>query len=119
VQFDKDIQGKFSDVFLKLRSIILSIEEMSELKNAHQTSYRDGYKRVICILRTDEEKLTLVLGQGAKLENRYPFLEGQGKIVRHLYFKHVDEVNEELIKEILEESMVLNIEAVELKRLRK
>ena len=119
MQFDKDIQGEFSDIFLKLRSIILSIEEMSEHKNAHQTSYRDGYNRVICILRTDEEKLTWVLGQGAKLENRYPFLEGHGKIVRHLYFKNLDEVNEDLIREILEESIILNIEAVELKRLRK
>ncbi len=119
MQFDKDINGKFSDIFLKLRSIILSIEEMSELKNAHQTSYRDSYDRVTCILRTDDEKLTWVLGQGAKLESKYPFLEGHGKIVRHLYFKNVDEVNEDLIREILEESLILNIEAVELKKLRK
>ena len=119
MQFDKDIAGKFSELFLKLRSIILSFEEMSELKNAHQTSYRDGYGRVICILRTDEEKLTWVLGQGAKLEDKYPFLEGNGKIVRHLYFKKLDEINEDLIREILEESFILNIEAVELKKLRK
>ncbi len=92
---------------------------MSELKNAHQTSYRDSYGRVICILRTDNEKLTWVLGQGAKLESKYPFLEGHGKIVRHLYFKKFDDINEDLIREILEESIILNIEAVELKKLRK
>ena len=119
MQFDKDIRGEFSDIFMKLRSIILSIDEMSELKNAHQTSYRDSYNRVICILRTDDEKLTWVLGQGAKLEDKYPFIEGSGKIVRHLYFKNIDEVNEELVKEILSESIILNIEAVELQKLRK
>ena len=117
MQFDKDITGKFSELFLKLRTIILSFKEMSELKNAHQTSYRDSYDREICILRTDDEKLTWVLGQGAKLMDKYPFLEGNGKIVRHLYFKKLDDLNEDLIRKILEESLILNIEAVELKKL--
>ncbi len=119
MQFNKDIAGKFSELFLRLRDIILSYEEMNELKTIHQTSYRDGYDRVICILRADDEKLIWVLGQGAKLMDRYPFLEGNGKIVRHLYFKKLDEINEDFIREILEESFILNIEAVELKKLRK
>ena len=36
-----------------------------------------------------------------------------------VYFKKLDDINEDLIREILEESIILNIEAVELKKLRK
>ncbi len=119
MQFDRDIQGKFADVFMYLRAVILCFDGVSELKNEKQTSYRDEYGRVVCILRTDDEKLTLVLAQGAKLESRYPFLEGNGKIVRHLYFLTLDEVDDALIKDMIEESMVLNMEAVELKKLQR
>jgi len=44
MQFDKDMQGKFSDIFLELQRIILSFEDIKELKNAKQTSYHcSGY----------------------------------------------------------------------------
>jgi len=38
MQFDKDINGKYADIFLKLRAILLSHKEISEIKNAKQTS---------------------------------------------------------------------------------
>jgi len=52
-------------------------------------------------------------------ETKYPFLQGSGKIVRHLYFKSIKEIDKKLICEIIEESLVLNMEANELKILRK
>ena len=118
MQFDKDMNGKFSELFIHLREVILSFDKLSEVKNAKQTSYRDGYGRVICILRTDSEKTTLVLAQGAKLQSRYPLLKGAGKIVRHLYFDKTDQIDDDLIKEIIAESLIVSMESMELKRLR-
>ena len=118
MQFDKDIQGEFSDIFLKLREILLSFEEIKEVKNAKQTSYHDLYG-VVAMMRDRGDKLVFALGKGAILQTKYPFLQGSGKIVRHLYFKSIKEIDEKLIREIIEESLVLNMEANELKILRK
>ena len=50
---------------------------------------------------------------------KYPFLEGNGKIVRHLYFSYMSDIDEDLLREIIEETLILNMEAYEMKRLRK
>jgi hypothetical protein len=71
------------------------------------------------MMRDRGDRLVFALGKGAVLQGKYPFLQGDGKIVRHLYFKSIDEVDEGLICEIIEESLVLNMEAHELKLLRK
>jgi hypothetical protein len=118
MQFDSDSNGKFSDIFYKLREIILGFNEIYEKKNAKQTAYYDEYSAV-CFLRSNEEKLTLALAKGSSLQKRYPFLEGEGKIVRHLYFRTISEVNENLIREMIQETLILNMEAYELKKLKK
>jgi hypothetical protein len=117
VQFDKDIQGEYADIFLKLREILLDFPQLKEVKNAKQTSYRDSYG-VVAMIRDRGDRLVFSLGKGVKLLKKYPFLQGDGKIVRHLYFDKHSKVDEELIREIIEESLILNIEAYELKRLK-
>ena len=45
-------------------------------------------------------------------------LQGSGKIVLHLYLKSLDEVDEDLLREMIEESFVLGMEAFEMKNLK-
>jgi uncharacterized protein YdeI (YjbR/CyaY-like superfamily) len=118
MQYDKDIRGKFRDIFKKLRSILLSYPQIKELKNEHQTSYSDEYG-VVIMMRTKGDTFVVAFGKGSKLQEKYPFLKGSGKIVRHLYFTNIQEVNETLIREIIEESFILNLEAFELKQMKK
>ena len=118
MQFDIDINGKFANTFLMIRDILLAFPEIREQKNAKQTAYYDAISAV-CFLRSDEEKLTLALAKGAALLTKFPFLEGDGKIVRHLYFKNPAEVDKDLIEAIVRETLILNFEASELKKLRK
>jgi len=118
MQFDKDIEGKFSDIFIRLRKILLDFEGIEEIKNDKQTSYRDETGRILSMLRSDEEKLTMAFGQGAKMQKKFPMLHGSGKMVRHIYFRNEDEVDENLIKDMIEESIVLNLEVSEMKKLR-
>jgi len=35
IQFDKDVNGKYAETFLKLREILLSFQEIKETKNAN------------------------------------------------------------------------------------
>jgi len=118
MQFDIDSSGEFADIFLMIRGILLTFPEIREQKNAKQTAYYDAYSAV-CFLRSDKEKLTLALAKGAALLPKFPFLKGEGKIVRHLYFKKSNKVDREQIVSIIRETLMLNLEASELKKLRK
>ncbi len=117
MQYDIDIHGTHSQQFKTIRKILISYTQVKELKNAKQTSYSDEYG-VIIMMRTKGKSLVVAFGKGYKLEEIYPQLQGCGKIVRHLYFKEKDKVDEALIREMIEESFVLGMEAYEMKLLR-
>jgi hypothetical protein len=91
-----------------------------EKKNAKQTAYYDEYSAV-CFLRphNDKKRYCISLAKGYKLKELYPFLEGDGKIAKHIYISSVDELDKKLINDIIQESTILNMEAYELKMLKK
>ncbi len=117
MQYDSDIRGKHAKLFKHIRKIIFSYPQIKELKNEKQTSYSDEYG-VIVMIRSKGDTFVVAFGKGAKLQEQFPMLKGTGKIVRHLYFKSLKELNEVLIREMIEESFVLGIEAHEMKKLR-
>ena len=117
-QYDIDTHGKFADIFKKIRGILLSYPQIKELKNAKQTSYSDEYG-VIVMMRTKENSFVVAFGKGSKLQEKYPMLQGEGKIVRHLYFKTLADVDEALLCEMIEESFIIGMEGYEMKLLRK
>ncbi len=45
-------------------------------------------------------------------------LEGSGKIVRHSYYRSLEDLDEALLREMIEESFVLNMEAFEMRQLK-
>jgi len=117
-QYDIDTHGKFANIFKKVRTILLSYPQIKEVKNAKQTSYSDEYG-VIIMMRTKGDVFVVAFGKGAKLQEKYPDLKGEGKIVRHLYFKTLADIDEDLLREMIEESFILGMEAHEIKLLRK
>jgi len=116
-QYDIDMKGEFANIFKSIRKILLSYPQIKEIKNAKQTSYSDEYGMII-MMRTRGNVFVVAFGKGVKLQEKYPMLQGTGKIVRHLYLKALDEVNEKLLREMIEESMILGMEAYEMKALR-
>jgi len=116
-QYDLELGGEFSDIFKAIRKILLSYPQIKELKNAKQTSYSDEYG-VIIMMRSRGNVFVVALGKGHQLQECYPMLQGSGKIVRHLFYKSVDEVDEKLLREMIEESFILGMEAYELKQLK-
>ena len=116
-QYNVDIKGAHSQQFITIRKILLSYPSIKELKNAKQTSYSDNYG-VIIMMRVKKDTLVVAFGKGSKLQEVFPQLEGDGKIVRHLYFKENDTVDTSLIRAMIDESIILGLEAYEIKRLR-
>ena len=116
-QYDIDRQGEFTKLFKAIRKILLSYPELKEVKNAKQTSYADEYGMVVMI-RSRSDRFVVAFGKGYKLQEKYPMLEGTGKIVRHLYYRRLEDLDEALLREMIEESFVLNMEAYELKQLK-
>lgn len=120
MKYDEDMNGEFADIFIELEKIILSYLNIKVKKNAHQTSYRDEYK-VVVMLRTANDGKSFVSswGQGAKLAESYSIFEGDGKIVRQINFANIKQIDEKLLRELITESMMLNMEYHELKLLKK
>ena len=120
MKYDIDMNGEFQKIFKKLENIILSFPNIIVKKNAHQTSYSDEYK-IVVMLRSNNDNTCFVSswGQGIALQKLYSNMKGCGKIVRHLEFKCVKDINEEQIKDMIKESMILNMEYYELKNLTK
>jgi len=118
MQYDSDIRSDHKELFLHLRSVILSFDAIREKKNAKQTSYYDEHAAV-CFLRVREERVRLSFANGAKMKERFCALLGDAKIVRYIEFSTIDDVDSEFIKEMIEESLLLNIEKAALRELRK
>ena len=117
MQYDTDITSNLSQPFKTIRKLLLSYPTITETKHAKQTSYYDNYG-VVVMMRTKGDLLVVAFGRGAMLQEKFPQLQGKGKVVRHLYLKEGDVVDEALIREMVEESIVLGIEAEERKRMR-
>jgi hypothetical protein len=116
IQYDIDRQGEFGKLFKAIRKILLSYPQLTEVKNAKQTSYADEYGMVVMI-RSRSDRFVVAFGKGSKLQEKYPILEGTGKIVRHLYYRGLEELDEALLRELIEESFVLNMESFEMKNI--
>ncbi len=67
MQFDKDMTSDYVEILLKLREILLSFDEISEIKNAKQTSYRDTYA-VVAMMRDRGDRSVVSLGKGYLLK---------------------------------------------------
>jgi hypothetical protein len=57
--------------------------------------------------------------KGSSSSHVIPFLLGEGKIVRHMVFGDIKEVDACLIYEMIEESLVLSMEHREMQRMRR
>ncbi len=112
MQFDKDMMGKYSELFLYVREILLSYEGMYEEKKANITSYFcEGSG--ICYLRTYDTGLTIALFKGAKLQDSHHLLLGEGKTIRHMYMIKRSDIKKNILKEYFQDAIVYNIEKKE------
>ena len=112
MQFDTDMAGRYSELFLYVRELLLSFEGMKEVKKTHITSYFcEGSG--ICYLRTYETGLTIALFKGVSLEDRHNLLTGEGKTIRHMYMRNKKDIKKDILQEYFQDAIVCNIEKKE------
>ena len=112
MQFDLDIHSPQAELFNYLRSIILSFDHVYEVQNAKQTSYKDSYSTV-CMMRVRQNKVRISFANGATMSEQFPSLRGCAKIVRYVEFSTIKEIDVPVLKEMLSESLLLNMEKFE------
>ena len=105
------------EIFNRVADIVLGFEGVKEKKSTNQTTYKDKYQSILH-LRYDAQKLTIAFARGAQLQKKYPFLEGCGSIVKHWYVHDMCDLDEGILREIIKETMILNMEHYELKKLK-
>ena len=116
-QYDLDLLSPQAVLFKTLRKIISSFTQIKEIKNAKQTSYKDEYSTV-CMMRVRQGKVHLSFANGLKLQETFSELLGDGKIVRYLEYTDTKEIQTQRLKAMLQESLLLNMEKYELRKLR-
>ena len=116
-QYDLDLQSPQATLFKSLHKIICDFPQIKEIKNAKQTSYKDSYSTV-CMMRVRNKKVHLSFANGAKMQETFTELLGKGKIVRYLEFIDTKEIKEKRLQMMIQESLLLNMEKYELRKLR-
>jgi len=91
MQFEKDMKSEHKELFLKVRSLLLSFEGIEEVKKVRITSYSD-VNGGICHLRTMPYGVDIGFLKGAKMLDDKRVLSGNGKAVRVLKVTNFDEV---------------------------
>jgi len=105
MQFDKDLQSEFKELFLEAREILLSYEGIIETKKERITTYSND-KGGICHMRTMPYGIDFGFLKGAKMEDELGVLIGNGKAIRVLPQK--EELNEEIIKYFIDQAIEIN-----------
>jgi hypothetical protein len=117
MQFDIDMQGPFSDLFLHIRDILLSYDGVKEHLTEHQTTFK--YKnRGICMMRSKESHFVLAFNFGDKIHTKYKELYMTGKIVAHWTLYKTEDFDESVFKQIIHDSIGYILEAHALKKMK-
>ena len=90
MQFDKDVKSEYKDLFLSARKKLLSYKGIVETKKARITTYSND-KGGICHLRTMPHGIDIGFLKGAKMKDDLGLLIGNGKAIRVLPQKELDQ----------------------------
>ena len=105
MQYEKDRQSPFKDLFLEATKLVLSFDGIRETKNDRITTYSND-KGGICHIRTMPYGIDLGFLKGVKMEDKYKLLTGNGKAIRVLQQK--GELNKEAVTYYINQALDIN-----------
>jgi len=105
MQFEKDLQSEFKELFLQARELLLSFEGIVETKKNRITTYSNE-KGGICHMRTMPYGVDFGFLKGAKMEDKYGVLTGKGKVTRVLPQK--GQLDIEVVKYFVRQAIEIN-----------
>ena len=90
------VQPELREVVEVIRTTMKELApEAQEIISYGIPAYRR--KKIIAVISPTKVDITLTFSRGAEFEDQYARLKGVGKVSKHLKFKHVGEVDKELI----------------------
>ena len=94
MQYDIDMKSEFKDLFLLARKLLLSFDDFVETKKERITTYSNKHGG-ICHMRTMKHGIDIGFLKGARMEDKYGRLTGNGKVMRVLSLTTVieEEIN--------------------------
>lgn len=104
MQYDKDLESEHKELFLNAREFLLSFNGIIETKKERITTYSNE-KGGICHMRTMPYGIDFGFLKGAKMEDDYGLLTGNGKAIRVLPQK---ELNKETVGYYLKQAIEIN-----------
>jgi len=118
MQYDIDINGPYKELFLYVRELLLSFEDMREKRTSYITSfYCEGSG--ICYIKTHDTGLTIAMFKGAYLKDEHTLFSGLGKTIRHMYMTNKKDIKKDILLEYFQNAIVYNIEKEEKKLMAK
>lgn len=81
IQFLKDIESPFKDLFLEIRSYLLKYHGVEEEKKSRVTSYHYN-NSAMCHVRTTDEGVDIGFIKGFQIPDKFFQLTGSGKKIR-------------------------------------
>lgn len=105
MQYDKDIQSEYKELFLEARKLLFSFEGIVETKKERITTYSNS-KGGICHMRTMPYGVDFGFLKGAKMEDTKGVLTGKGKAIRVLQQKGT--LDEKTIRYFINQAILIN-----------
>ena len=125
MQIDKDLNSEYAELFLDVREFITTeIEKLSSkvLEKYSQnitTLYTKEFSSAFCYLRIKENYVHIGWFNGAKIEDRFSVLLGDGKHIRGERIYKLDTTSKESITYHIEQSYIWLVEKEAIKEMRK
>jgi hypothetical protein len=90
-----------------LRKIILSASAQIEERLKHNIPFY-FYKGQLCYINFSDENIILGFSRGADMPDEKKLLKGQGKSIRHAVIDPVKDINEDVIRHLIYEALIVN-----------
>jgi hypothetical protein len=91
----------------KLRRIILTSSDKIQEQIKHKIPFY-SYKGQLCYINPSDEKVVLGFSRGADLPDEFRMLVGTGKSVRHVVFDTSKKIDEDKVRNLIYEALIVN-----------
>lgn len=103
----KKLAPDIKPAFELLRRIILTSSEQIKEEIKHGIPFY-MYKGQLCYINPFDDKVILGFSRGADLPDEYRMLIGSGKAVRHVVYESGTKIDEEKIRHLIYEALIVN-----------
>jgi hypothetical protein len=101
------VLAEYRDIVSILRDLIHeTAPDAKEIISYGIPAYK--MKRIIAVISPTKKGITLAFSKGAEFEDKYGFLEGEGKVSKNVRIKSVNDINREALRYYIKQALELD-----------